>query len=136
MRFHHIGYAVREIQPYLERFLIPLLSPLRISPAVADPVQQVTVCFAEMPGGTVIELIEPLGEKSPVHAIIDRGRGGLYHLCYEVDDLDAQMTQFRAKGCLPLGKPVPATALDGRRIVFLLTPERDLIELLEAPRPS
>ena len=133
MRFHHVGYAVANIQAYLDEFLNPLFRPLRVSVPVADPIQQVRVCFAEMPGGTVIELVEPLGPDSPVNEIIGSRRGGLYHLCYEVDDLDATISQFRAKRYMPLGKPVPAAAFDGRRIVFLLTPQRDLIELLAAP---
>jgi hypothetical protein len=32
---------------------------------------------------------------------------------------------------MPISKPVPAAAFDGRRIVFLLTPQRDLIEFVE-----
>ncbi len=63
--------------------------------------------------------------------MIGSNRGGLYHLCYEVDDLDGQVEHFRRKGCLPLGEPVPAAAFEGCRIVFLLTPERDLVELVE-----
>jgi methylmalonyl-CoA/ethylmalonyl-CoA epimerase len=136
MRFHHIGYAVKDIRRYLDDFLMPMFSPVSVTEPVSDPVQQVTVCFAEMPGGTVIELVEPLGDKSPVNSIIGSSRGGLYHLCYEVDDLDRELERFRSKGCLPLGKPVPATAFKGRRIVFLLTPERDLIEFLERPPTS
>jgi len=132
MRFHHIGYAVADIQQYLENFLQPLFSPLSVTDPVSDPIQKVTVCFAEMPGGTVIELVEPLGDDSPVNSVIGSSRGGLYHLCYEVDDLDSELQRFRRKRCLPLGKPVPAAAFDGRRIVFLLTPERDLIELVES----
>jgi len=132
MRFHHIGYAVKSIQGYLDDFLSPMFSPIRVTEPVADPIQQVTVCFVTMQGGTVIELVEPLGEKSPVNSIIGSSRGGLYHLCYEVDDLDEQVRRFRAKGCLPLGKPVPAAAFDGRRIVFLLTPQKDLIEFVES----
>jgi len=132
MRFHHVGYAVRDIQSYLDNFMTPLFRPLRVSEAVADPIQQVRVCFVEMPGGTVIELVEPLGDTSPVMELVGSQRGGLYHLCYEVDDLDAEIARFRGKRCMPLGKPVPAAAFDGRRIVFLLTPQRDLIELLSA----
>ena len=132
MRFHHIGYAVADIQQYLESFLRPLFSPLSVTDPVSDPIQKVTVCFAEMPGGTVIELVEPLGDDSPVNSVIGSSRGGLYHLCYEVDDLDSEMQRFRRKRCLPLAKPVPAAAFDGRRIVFLMTPERDLIELVES----
>jgi methylmalonyl-CoA/ethylmalonyl-CoA epimerase len=132
MRFHHVGYAVKDIRAYVEEFLTPLFAPVKVTEPVTDPIQQVRVCFAHMQGGTVIELVEPLGEKSPVSGILAGGRGGLYHLCYEVDDLDDAMKRMRGKGCLPLGKPVPAVAFDGRRIVFLMTPERDLIELLEA----
>jgi catechol 2,3-dioxygenase-like lactoylglutathione lyase family enzyme len=131
MRFHHIGYAVKDIRRYLDVFLVPMFSPVSVTEPVSDPVQQVTVCFVEMPGGTVIELVEPLGAKSPVNSIIGSSRGGLYHLCYEVDDLEGELRRFRGTGSLPLGKPVPAAAFNGRRIVFLLTPERDLVELVE-----
>jgi methylmalonyl-CoA/ethylmalonyl-CoA epimerase len=134
VRFHHVGYAVASIQAYLEDFLLPLMQPESVTSPVADPIQRVRVCFVHMQGGTVIELVEPLDEHSPVREIVGSQRGGLYHLCYEVDDLDGEIRRFRDKRCLPLGKPVPAAAFDGRRIVFLLTPQRDLIELLEAPR--
>jgi len=134
MRFHHVGYAVKDIRSYLDGFLVPMFSPVSVTEPVSDPLQQVTVCFVEMPGGTVIELVEPLGDKSPVNSIIGSSRGGVYHLCYEVDDLDRELERFRGKGCLPLGKPVPASAFSGRRIVFLLTPERDLIEFVERAR--
>jgi methylmalonyl-CoA/ethylmalonyl-CoA epimerase len=130
MRFHHVGYAVANIQEFLETFFVPLFKPLHVTTPVPDPILKVTVCFAEMPGGTRIVLVEPLGEGSPVDSVLASQRGGLYHLCYEVDDLDAEIARFRRSGCMPLGKPVPAAAFDGRRIVFLLTPQRDLVELL------
>jgi methylmalonyl-CoA/ethylmalonyl-CoA epimerase len=133
LRFHHIGYAVRNIRSYLDDFLIPMFAPDHITEQVSDPVQRVTVCFVEMPGGTTIELVEPLGENSPVDSIIGSSRGGVYHLCFEADDLDAELVRFRSKRCVPLGRPVPAAAFGGRRIVFVLTPERDLIEIVEAP---
>lgn len=132
MRFHHVGYACASIEVYLAEFMTPLFAPEAVSEVFADPIQKVRVCFVTQPGGTVIELVEPQGEDSPVHAIIGSKRGGLYHLCYEVDDLDAELKRFRARRCLPLGKPVPAVAFGGRRIVFLMTPQRDLIELVEA----
>jgi hypothetical protein len=61
MRFHHIGYAVKDIRAYLDDFLVPMFSPVSITDPVSDPIQQVTVCFAKMPGGAIIELVEPLG---------------------------------------------------------------------------
>lgn len=131
MKFHHIGYAVANIRAHLDQFMVPLFAPVDISETFADPIQQVQVCFVQMQGGTVIELVEPLGEQSPIHAYIGSKRGGLYHLCYEVENLETAIAAMRAKKCLPLGKPVPAVAFGGRRIVFMLTPQRDLIELLE-----
>ncbi len=134
MRFHHVGYAVRSIQGYLDDFLVPMFAPVQVGTPVADIEQRVTVCFVEMRGGVVIELVEPLGADSPVNSVIDSKRGGVYHLCYEVDDLEAELKRFRAKRCLPLGKPVPAAAFDGRRIVFILTQQNDLLELVEAAK--
>lgn len=134
MRLHHIGYAVKNIRSYLDEYLIPMFSPIRISEPVADPIQQVVVCFCEMQGGSVIELIEPMGEKSPVNSLIGSKRGGLYHLCYEVEDLDREVQRFRQKRYMPLGKPVPAAAFEGRRIVFLLSPQQDVVEFVERPR--
>jgi len=134
LRFHHIGYACESIERYLEEFMRPLFAPEVVSEVFADPIQQVRVCFVTQPGGTVIELVEPLSADSPVNTVIGSQRGGVYHLCYEVDDLDAALKRFRAKRCLPLARPVPAVAFGGRRIVFLMTPQRDLIELVEAAR--
>jgi methylmalonyl-CoA/ethylmalonyl-CoA epimerase len=136
VRFHHIGYAVQDIRSFLRDFFQPLFSPVSVTDIVPDAKQRVAVCFAELAGGVTVELIEPLGEGSPVASIIGGRRGGLYHLCYEVDDLDHEAARFRSYGCMPLGKPLPAAAFDGRRVVFLLTPQRDIIDLLEGPREA
>ena len=131
-RFHHIGYAVADIAAYRRDFFDALFQPEAVTDPVADPIQRVRVCFAAMTGGTVIELVEPMGDDSPLGSVIGSARGGVYHLCYEVADLDAAILRFRQKRCMPLARPTPAAAFDGRRIVFLITPQRDLIELLEA----
>jgi len=136
MRFHHIGYAVASIQAYLDEFLVPLFAPVEVSEPVADALQKVRVCFVQMQGGTVIELVEPLTGDSPVRSMIGSKRGGLYHQCYEVDDLEGTIARFRDKRCLPLGRPVPASAFGGRRVVFLMTPQHDLIEFVESAARS
>ncbi len=155
MRLHHIGYAVDSISDYLHGFFLQAFSPVRVSQPVADPIQRVRVCFAEMrPGsfspfggpaalsqdrpetgsfGGLIELVEPLDDDSPLRSIVGSRRGGLYHLCYEVDDLDVELSRLRSMRCMPLARPAPAAAFDNRRIVFMLTPQHDLIELVEAP---
>jgi len=61
---------------------------------------------------------------------LSRG-GGLHHICYEVDSLDSQVRASRAAGCLVVKNPLPAVAFGGRRIAWVYTPEKLLVEYLE-----
>ena len=107
MKFHHVGYAVADIDRYLKDFLLPLFVPARVSPVYVDPIQRVRVLFAEVSPGILIELVEPLDAESPVTRFIGDARGGLYHLCYEVEDLDGAVKRFRKHRCLPLAPAAP-----------------------------
>jgi catechol 2,3-dioxygenase-like lactoylglutathione lyase family enzyme len=91
MRFHHVGYATANIDRFVEDFFRPVFAPLAISDKISDPIQRVTVCFARLQGDTLMELVEPLGENSPVDSVIGSSRGGVYHLCYEVEDLNLEL---------------------------------------------
>jgi len=128
----HIGYAVANIERYLDTFLIPLLRPQAVSPVIEDPLQRVRIVFVTLVGGGRIELIETIDDASPVRKILGSGRGGLYHVCYVTEDLEQQIERFRDMGCLLISGPTPATAFDGQRIAFLYTPQRDIIELVES----
>lgn len=132
-RQHHLGVAVDDVRvaarPYLEGFgFIPE------GDVVRDPVQRVDVRFLR-PGpsaaasATLLELVAPYDNVSPVAGHLRRGIGA-YHVCYEVDDLDAALAGLRAARFRVLADPVPALALDGRPIAWLLAPARHLIELL------
>ncbi len=131
VRFDHIGYAVADIEKYLDEFFVPLFEPVDVSPIVEDPLQGVRIAFATLAGGERIELIEPMDDSSPVSKYLGDRRGGLYHLCYSTDSLEDAVEQFRAKRCMVFSGPTPAAAFGGRRIVFLFTPQRDIIELVE-----
>ena len=91
-----------------------------------------TVCCACMQGDVLIELVEPSAENSSFGSIIGSSRGGIHHICCEVDDLNREIARCWKQRCMPIVKPVPATAFQGRRVVFLLTPQRDLIEFVES----
>lgn len=99
-----------------------------------DPIQRVSVCFLkrEQTGDITLELVAPLGEESPVHRTLAKGGNSAYHTCYEVDDLDAALHHLTGHGCLTVSKPVPAVAFANRRIAWLYTPTRQLIELVES----
>jgi methylmalonyl-CoA/ethylmalonyl-CoA epimerase len=128
---HHIGYVVPSIAAVSARFAKSIAATWdeRI---VYDPLQRVSVSFLIPPGEPApqIELVEPSGEDSPVFAFLQRG-GGLHHLCYEVDDLDLHLHQMREQGSFPAKPPLPAVAFAGRRIGWMLTPDRLLLEFLE-----
>jgi methylmalonyl-CoA/ethylmalonyl-CoA epimerase len=62
--------------------------------------------------------------------------GGLHHLCYEIDDLEDQLALSRAQGGLVVRQPLPAVAFEGRRIAWVYTRNKLLVEYLErAKRP-
>ena len=91
IRFRQVGYIPVDIDRFVEDFFRRFFTLLAISDKVSDPIQRVTVCFARMQGGTLMELVELLGENSPVDSVIGSSRGGVYHLCYEVEDLNLEL---------------------------------------------
>ncbi|MEO0128301.1 MAG: VOC family protein [candidate division WOR-3 bacterium] len=78
----------------------------------------------------MIELIEPIDDNSPVINIINRDIS-IYHICYSVKNLDETINLMRKKGFIPIGKPVPAIALQSRNLVFLFSKDKIMIELIE-----
>jgi methylmalonyl-CoA/ethylmalonyl-CoA epimerase len=83
--------------------------------------------------GGLLELIEPAAPDSPVQKILSHRRGGLYHVAYGTPNFDRGMAAMISRGCRALAEPVPAAAFDQKRIVFLMTPHFDLVELVEIP---
>jgi methylmalonyl-CoA/ethylmalonyl-CoA epimerase len=131
MRFKHLGVAVARIEGALECYSSIFGYTLRAGP-FQDPIQKVSVCFlgTDNSSDAVIELIAPLTQDSPLRSVLSRG-GGAYHMCFETPRLDEALDDVVAKGCSLVSKPVPAVAFGGRRIAWVFTPTRQLIELLE-----
>jgi methylmalonyl-CoA/ethylmalonyl-CoA epimerase len=129
--FHHFGYVVPSIKDAANDFASSLMLEWD-GCIVHDPLQTVYVTFLRprLPGNAVMELVQPEGEHSTVHNFCKRG-GGLHHLCYEVNNLDEQLQRARAHGDLMARKPLPAAAFRGRRIAWVYTRNRLLLEYLE-----
>ena len=71
-------------------------------------------------GNTKIELLEPLGEGSPIAAFLEKNpSGGMHHLCYEVDDILAARDSLKAAGARVLGDGNPKTGAHGKPVLFL-----------------
>jgi len=128
---HHIGYLVKDLARYRENSLEGILEIKDFSPVYEDLIQKVKVQFAKLNDETYIELVEPLGDDSPLLNTLKTKGEGMYHLCYEVSDIEQTVKELQEKRCLLLQAPVPATAFEGRRISFLYTRDKDLIELVE-----
>jgi len=130
LRLHHLGFVVSSIEATGNSFANSVNGSWN-GQVWHDPIQRVKVSFLTMPGtGVQMELVEPAGEQSPVLAFLEKG-GGLHHLCYEVEDCDGALAAMRQRGAMIVRRPKPAVAFDGRRIAWLLTSEKLLIELLE-----
>lgn len=133
---HHVGCVVSSVSGSLGRWCAAL-SAISASGSFDDPLQRARVAFLQLPpgGGACLELVEPLSEDSPVARFLKDG-GGLHHLCFEVDDLDDQIRHMQGQKAMLIRRPRPAVAFGGRRIAWMLTPEKLLVEYLERARPA
>jgi methylmalonyl-CoA/ethylmalonyl-CoA epimerase len=129
--FHHLGFVVGSIADAAKDFAESLDAHWD-GKVIHDPLQVVSVTFLRpgTPQNPVVELVEPAGDKSPVLGFLKRG-GGLHHLCYEVQGLEKQLEIARSMGMLITRPPQPAVAFGGRRIAWVYTKHRLLLELLE-----
>jgi methylmalonyl-CoA/ethylmalonyl-CoA epimerase len=89
----------------------------KVSAPLPLPEHGVTTVFVELPN-TKIELLEPLGEGSPIAKFLARHpNGGMHHLCYEVDDLIAARDKLVAEGAKVIGEP--RLGAHGKLVLFL-----------------
>jgi len=129
--FHHLGFVVVSIPKSVQGFAA-ILQAYWDEQIFHDPNQGVRVTFLKSlhVGDPLWELVEPADEKSPVHSFAGKG-GGLHHVCYVVDNLERTLADARALGAIVTRQPMPAVAFGGRRIAWIYTKNRLLIEYLE-----
>ena len=129
LTFHHIGIACRDITKS-QAFYTSM--GYRAADVIDDPLQHVRVCFLEKESAPRLELLEPLDDQSPVARTLATVGVTPYHLCYEVEDIDAAITALRGQRFLPVKEPLPACAMEGRRVAFMFQKNTGLIELVES----
>jgi len=129
--FHHVGFVVASIQHSVQGFASMLRADWD-KQVFHDLNQSVRVTFlkSRRAGDPLWELVEPADEKSPVQSLAAKG-GGLHHVCYLVENLEQALAEARALGALVTRPPMPAVAFGGRRIAWIYTNNRLLIEYLE-----
>ena len=132
-RLNHVGVATPSIEKAIAHYRDTMGAEMVSEPRDL-PDQGVRVCFIDAPNSQ-IELLEPLGETSPIAKFLARNpAGGQHHLCYEVPDIARAKTWFEAKGKRLLGEP--RIGAHGTPIFFLHPADMGgvLTEIMEAPR--
>ena len=131
-RLNHVAIAVPNLAAASDQYRTMLGA--KVSAPQAEPGHGVTVIFVELPN-TKVELLEPLGEASPIAAFLAKNTsGGIHHMCFEVDDILAARDRLKAEGARVLGDGNPKIGAHGKPVLFLHPKDFNgtLIELEQA----
>ncbi len=116
-RLNHVALAVPDLTAACAQYRAALGAKLTEPQAL--PEHGVTVVFVEL-ANTKIELLEPLGDNSPIAAFLAKNpSGGMHHLCYEVTDIIAARDHLKAGGARVLGNGDPKAGAHGKPVLFL-----------------
>ena len=132
-RLNHVGGATPSIEKSVEMY-VNLLGATKVHEPFDLPPQGVRVCFVDTPNSQ-IELIEPLGENSPIIKFLEKNpQGGQHHVCFEVPDIHAAKAEMEAKGAKVLGEP--RIGAHGTPVIFVHPKDMGgvLVELMETPK--
>ncbi len=116
-RVNHIALAVPDLASSVKAYSSMLGA--KVSDIQNLPEHGVRVVFVELPN-TKVELLEPLGDNSPIAAFLAKNTsGGMHHICYEVDDIVSARDRLVAAGARILGSGEPKTGAHGKPVLFL-----------------
>jgi methylmalonyl-CoA/ethylmalonyl-CoA epimerase len=116
-RLNHVAIAVPDLDEAARIYRDTLGA--KVSAPVPQPEQGVTTVFVELEN-TKIELLHPLGERSPIANFLrNNPAGGMHHVCYEVDDILAARDRLQALGARVLGSGEPTIGAHGKPVLFL-----------------
>ncbi|MET0606583.1 MAG: methylmalonyl-CoA epimerase [Beijerinckiaceae bacterium] len=116
-RLNHVAIAVSDLAAATQLYRETLGA--NVSAPLPQPEHGVTVVFVELPN-TKVELLEPLGETSPIAKFLERNPdGGIHHICYEVDDILAARDHLKEGGARVLGDGTPRIGAHGKPVLFL-----------------
>lgn len=116
-RLNHVAIAVPNLETAIATYRDALGASVTAPQAL--PEHGVTVCFVNLPN-TKVELLEPLGENSPVAKFIEsNSSGGIHHICYEVENIIAARDHLLAQGARVLGTGEPKIGAHGLPVLFL-----------------
>jgi methylmalonyl-CoA/ethylmalonyl-CoA epimerase len=125
MKIHHVGIACDNVEESVEEFS-NYHTILKQSKIVFDELQNAHLCLLNTDTGLDVEFISG----PQVQRLVKKGVG-FYHVCYEVDDLEATISTYLSKGAMLISEPKPAILFENRLVAFVRT-SYGLVELLQA----
>lgn len=116
-RLNHVAIAVPDLTAATALYKNALGA--KVSAPQPEPAHGVTVVFVELPNSKV-ELLEPLGENSPIAAFLAKNTsGGIHHMCFEVKNILEARDTLKATGARVLGDGNPKIGAHGKPVLFL-----------------
>lgn len=127
----HIAIAVPDLEKAIKRFLEDFGIEFKGTETVTAA--QTTTAFFPIPG-TQIELVHPLNGGGPIAKYLEKKGGGIHHICFKTDDIDADVARLKEKGYIFLSD-APTPGAHNTRVIFIHPKSSDgvLIELAEHP---
>ncbi len=128
MKVHHVGYLVKDAVKSKDEFM--KLGYSVKQDVVYDETRDCNIAFLEL-DGFLIELVQPVSEKSPVYQLLNKYRDVPYHVCYETDDLECEVTHLLKNDYFIVREAEVSMPLNNRQVVFLCKKGVGMIELME-----
>ena len=130
-RIEHVGVVVKDVEK--SRALWEGCFGIKLDSVETNPERPVKLAIYPV-GESMVELIAGTTPDSKHAKMVAEGKGGINHLCFEVDNIDDALAELRAKG-IPLLDQTPRIGHAGCRIAFLDPAGTDgcLIELAQLP---
>lgn len=128
LQFHHTGIAVSSIEEAKKSYTL-LYPNAEFSAIYTIDSQAVNVCFLQVGPSAYLEFVEPINDTSGIHRLLKKGIS-YYHTAYLCDRLEEAVTSLETNHYKSLGY-FHSEAFNGKRCIFLITPEGHLIELIE-----
>lgn len=129
-KLHHYGLATKSIDESIKLFL--LMGYSLTSDKIIDNIQKVEIVFLKKDADHFIELIAPLKDiNGPITQILNKIGSSVYHICYEVNNINDSIIEYRNAGFSIIMKPTPAIAFNNKKISFLYSSFIGLVELVE-----
>ena len=116
-KLNHIAIATPKLDEAVKTYKNMLGA--KISSPIDQIAHGVKVVFIELPN-TKIELLEPLGEKSPIENFLEKNKkGGIHHICFEVEDINSAILSLEKDGATVLGDGEAKIGAHGNPVIFL-----------------